>query len=95
MKITSITIVQGSGPDKVMLGTTFPSPCPAFDTNDLCLDFNAAADSGPAYVAEHFPGVPVIIIPRPGNNYKFSRPNDRLMEEYVQKPVKASRRLRA
>lgn len=96
MNIRSITIVQGNGPDKVMLETDYPSPFPDFDYHELCLDFDAAYDTGPAYVARNFPGVPVTLIPRPGNNFKFSRPADRqAAEEFVRKPVKVSRRLRA
>lgn len=95
MNIRSITIVQGTGPDKVMLETDYPSPCPDFDSHELCLDFDAAYDTGPAYVARNFPGVPVKLVRRPGNNYKFSRPADRrAAEEFVRKPVKVSRSLR-
>ena len=73
MNIKSITIVQGVGADKVMVETDYPSPCPNFVSTPLTLDFNAAYGEGPAYVAKHFPGVPVDLIARPGPNYKFSR----------------------
>lgn len=96
MNIRSITIVQGTGPDRVSLETDFPSPCPGFDSHELCLDFNAAADAGPAYVAQHFPGIPVRLVPRPGNNYRFSRPReyDPVTGRMVNKP-EITRRLRA
>jgi hypothetical protein len=69
----SVTIVQGTGPDHVSIQTTFPSPCPNFDSHELCLDFQVAADGGPAYVAKHFPGLPVELIPRPTHKYEFSK----------------------
>jgi hypothetical protein len=95
MKLLEVTIVQGTGPDYVSIQTDLPSPCPNFDVTDLQITFTVAADGGPAYVAEHFPGVPVKLIGRPKPLYRFSRPRPAAPEdELVGRAVKSYKGLR-
>jgi len=51
-EITSASIVQRTGSDKVSLVTTERSPCPLVLKEPLCLDFPVAYDYGPDYVRE-------------------------------------------
>ena len=51
-EITSATILQRIGSDRVSLVTTERSPCPLVSKEPLCLDFPVAYDYGPDYVRE-------------------------------------------
>lgn len=63
MKITEITIVQGYGPDNVLLNTDLPEPTYP-RTGRLFLQFSAEAGTGIDYCARHWPNVPARIINR-------------------------------
>lgn len=58
IRITKIVVITGQGPDKVVLWTTLPPGYFPFKESTT-LTFSVAADSGLAYIAENFPGVPV------------------------------------
>lgn len=66
-------IVCGTGPDHVSIRTSLPSPCPNFCVENLCLTFNAAANTGEEYVRQHFPNLPIEVIPRPKTTSNFNR----------------------
>jgi len=51
-EITSVSIVQRLGTDKVSLVTTEPSPCPTGSKEPLSLDFAVSYDYGPDYVRQ-------------------------------------------
>jgi hypothetical protein len=95
MKLILATIVQGTGPDHVSIQTDLPSPCPNFDSHELCLDFQVEANGGPDYVAKHFPGVPIRFIGRPKPLYQFSKPSRSSQpDELIGRAVKSYKGLR-
>lgn len=95
MKLIEATVVQGTGPDHVSIQTDLPSPCPNFDSHELCLDFQVEADKGPEYVLRNFPDVPLRIIGRPKPTYRFSKPRRATPEdELVTKTAKPYKGLR-
>lgn len=51
--ITRVTILCGSGADKVYLHTCNLSPCPGISKEELGLDFSVARGDGFRYVTEH------------------------------------------
>ena len=53
MEITKAIVVEGQGPDYVMLETTINGPIYPFD-QPLCLSFQAAAGTGVQYVIKNF-----------------------------------------
>lgn len=61
MQIKSITIVKGSGSDKVMLYTDLPEACYPYH-GGLTLYFCAAQGSGQQYCVENFPGIQIEIV---------------------------------
>ena len=71
MKINRIVIIQGMGTDRVMLETDLPEACWPYD-NKLSITFNAAQDTGPEYIALHFPNIPIEVVERSRTTPKFS-----------------------
>jgi len=63
LDIVSATVVTGSGPDYVYLGTKFPEPCYPF-TGNLNLSFTVASGDGENYLMEHFPNVKTRVVGR-------------------------------
>jgi hypothetical protein len=60
--VTRITVMQGSGPDKVSMETTLTEGCWPY-TEPLTLHFDVAANSGVSYVETHFgTDVPLYVI---------------------------------
>lgn len=56
MQIDKITIVQGNGADHIMLHTNLPDAAWPYKA-ELVLEARAAFNTGPEYVAKHFPDV--------------------------------------
>ena len=72
--ITKVTVIKGSGPDRVYLDTNLPSPTPNFCPAPLCFSFDAA--DGVDYVVHTLgvnPGC-IEVVTRPKPSYKFSQP---------------------
>lgn len=64
MTIDNIVIIRSAhGPDYVSMMTDMPSATYPF-TAPLDLSFKAAAGTSEAYVAKHFPGIPVQVYER-------------------------------
>lgn len=63
IEIVKITIVLFKhAADLVLLKTNLPSATPGITDQSVSLQFAAAKDTGVAYAAANFPGVPVEII---------------------------------
>ncbi len=58
IKIVSISIIQGFGPDFIHLSTELPNGCWPFK-GEASLKMEVACGDAERYCAEHFPAVPV------------------------------------
>lgn len=68
MNIRTAQVIQSQhGPDTVMLHTDLPDATHPF-TGTLVLKFTAARDTGPSYMATHFPDVTVEVVARPSDD---------------------------
>lgn len=74
LKIISAIVVENvCGPDFISLETNLPSPTPGITSENLSLDFRAAAGSGEKYIKQNFPEIKKVkIIKVEKNPYKFS-----------------------
>lgn len=71
VKILSITIVKGQGPDFLLCETDLP--CGTFPYEGyLSVKGEVASGAGEAYTAVHFPGVPVRVVDVPKLRHKLS-----------------------
>ena len=61
MKIESITLVRGSGPDTLIIKVDLPNGCYPYDGNAY-MKMDVAAGKGQEYCAKHFPNIPLEII---------------------------------
>ena len=66
-------VLSGHGADHVSLFTDLPSSMPAVTDQGLILSFNVARNGAEAYMAKHFPNVPVTVIQYPKSESKLSR----------------------
>ena len=80
MKITKITIIQGNGADHIILHTDLPEASWPYKA-ELVLETRAAYHTGPVYVAQHFPDVPVEIVGNEEDADDFDRQPSRPAEE--------------
>ena len=64
IEIEKVTVIQGSGPDKVLLQTNFPDSfingANKIDTF-LCLQFDATYNTGEQYCKDNFNMIPEVI----------------------------------
>ena len=59
--IKYITVLLTTGTDRVRIHTSLPSPFPIY-TDPLVIDFDTVHGGAVAYLAEHFPGIPVAVV---------------------------------
>jgi hypothetical protein len=60
-EVTKVTIITGSGADKIILTTTLPDGCYPYDPHESTIEMRAACGQGAAYILDQFPKLAELI----------------------------------
>ena len=55
IEVIKVTIITGTGTDKIILHTTMPDGCFPYDPHESYIELQAARNQGHNYVSTHWP----------------------------------------